>query len=97
MTEIFSRNSLKKLKFWKLFCILFEFLCATEMTEIIWPKDNYFSVYRNNWNSMNFNEIPLKIISMYSQGNGAKFTVQFELATIHMEICIFNSWALSWV
>jgi hypothetical protein len=40
-------------------CILFEFLCATKMTEIIWPKYNYFSVYQNNWNSMNFNEIPL--------------------------------------
>jgi hypothetical protein len=40
-------------------------MCATEMTEIIWPKDNYFSVYRNNRNSMNFNEIPQKFISMF--------------------------------
>jgi hypothetical protein len=47
------------LKFWIIFCILFEFLCATKMTEIIWLKENYFSVYWNNWNSMNFNEIPL--------------------------------------
>ena len=71
MTGFFGWNSFQYLKILKDFECFFEFLCSTEIAEIICLKGNYFGLRWNHWNSVNFNAISLNFKTMGSiSGSG---------------------------
>ena len=59
-TEIFTWIQLNIWYFWE----IFEFMYTTLITEIFWPKCKYLSAYWNQWHSVNFIEISLKLKAM---------------------------------